>query len=273
MNKKIDNNILEKHADNIRKSILEMAYLAQSAHTGGSLSCVDLLTVLYFSVLKVYPKSPLDSARDRFIFSKAHDCKALYAVLSEKGFFDKNKLKAYEQNGGISGHSTKGILPGVEITAGSLGHGLPIANGIAYAGKIDNKAHRIFAMLSDGECDEGSTWEAILFAGQHKLDNLIVIVDYNKLQGFGRIDEVMDLEPFANKWKDFGWEVKEVDGHNIEKIHNALRVIPFKKGKPSVLIAHTIKGYGGVQKHIDKVSSQYKPPTEEEYKEAINKLL
>jgi transketolase len=120
---------------------------------------------------------------------------------------------------------------------------------------------------------EGSTWEAILFAGQHKLDNLIVIVDYNKLQGFGRIDEVMDLEPFANKWKDFGWEVKEVDGHNIEKIHNALRVIPFKKGKPSVLIAHTIKGYGGVQKHIDKVSSQYKPPTEEEYKEAINKLL
>lgn len=163
-------------------------------------------------------------------------------------------------------------MPGVESSAGSLGHGLSLAVGIAYAKKIDQNPYRVFAMLSDGECDEGSTWEAILFAGHHKLDNLIAIVDYNKLQAFGRISEILTLEPFIDKWKAFGWEVKEVNGHNLQKIEQVFRKIPFKTNRPSVLVAHTIKGYFGIKKHIDQVSSQYKPPTEEEYKQALNDL-
>lgn len=269
----ISKSILEKYADNIRKSVMEMAYNAQSAHTGGSLSCVDLLTVLYFSIMKVNPQKPLDPDRDKFVFSKAHDCKALYAVLAERGYFDKKILSTYEKDGGLPGHSTKQVVPGVEVSAGSLGHGLSIATGMAYVGKIDKKSHRIFAMLSDGECDEGSTWEAVLFAGHHKLDNLIAIIDYNKLQAYGRISEILELEPFVDKWKAFGWEVKEVDGHDVNKIESVLINLPFKKKKPSVLISHTIKGYKGVGRHINKVSSQYKPPTKEEYEDFMKESI
>ena len=260
---------LLKSANNVRKSIMGMAYTAQSAHTGGSLSCVDILTVLYFSIMKINPQKPLDPTRDRLIFSKAHDCKALYAVLAEKSFFNSEKLNTYEMDGGLPGHSTRNIVPGIEASAGSLGHGLSIATGIAYAKKLDKKSQKVFAILSDGECDEGSTWEAILFAGHHKLDNLIAIVDYNKLQAYGRISEVLELEPFADKWKAFGWEVREVDGHNIDGIESILINLPFRKGKPSVLLAHTIKGYLGVKKYVDQVSSQYKPPTEEEYEKVL----
>lgn len=248
---------------------MDMAYVSQSAHIGGSLSCVDILTVLYFSIMKINPKSPDDPSRDWLIFSKAHDCKALYATLSERGFFNSEKLKTYEMNGGLPGHSTRHIVPGVEASAGSLGHGLSVAVGIAYAKKLDKKAQKVFAVLSDGECDEGSTWEAILFAGHHKLSNLVVIVDYNKLQAFGRTSEILELEPFAAKWEAFGWNVKEVDGHDVLKIQKAFKKIPFGKGKPSVLLAHTIKGYLGVKKHVDQVSSQYRPPSEEEYKEVL----
>lgn len=264
--------ILQKHANSVRRSVMDMAYNAQSAHTGGSLSCVDLLVVLYFLIMKINPQKPLYPKRDRFIFSKAHDCKALYSVLAERGYFDKKILTTYETDAGLPGHSTKQVVPGVEVSAGSLGHGLSIATGIAYAGKIDNKSYRVFAMLSDGECDEGSTWEAILFAGHHRLDNLTAIVDYNKIQSFGRTEEILDLEPFAKKWNAFGWEDKEVDGHDVNEIEIVLKKLPFRKGKPSVLIAHTIKGYRGVQKHIDQISSHYKPPTEEEYRKIIKKL-
>lgn len=264
--------ILEKHANSIRREIITMAYEASSAHTGGSLSCVDLLTVLYFSVMKINPKEPFSASRDRFIFSKAHDSKALYAVLAQRGYFDKKTLSKYEMNEGLPGHTTRHVLPGVEMSAGSLGHGLSVAAGIAYIGKIDKKSFRVFAMLSDGECDEGSTWEAILFAGHHKLFNLVAIVDYNKIQSFGRTKEILDLEPFGKKWESFGWGVLEADGHNIAKIESALKIISFEKNKPSVLIAHTIKGYKGVPKYVNEVSSHYKPPTEEEYKEAIKRL-
>ena len=263
---------LERHADNIRKDIITMAYNARSAHSGGSLSCVDLLTVLYFSVMKINPKKPFDENRDRFLFSKAHDIKALYSVLAQRGYFKKVILESYEKNEGLPGHPTIRILPGVEITAGSLGHGLSIGAGMSYVGKLENKKHRVFVMLSDGECDEGSVWEAMLFAGHHKLSNLIAIVDYNKLQSFGRTSEILDLEPFAKKWEAFGWSVKEVNGHNISKIYTALKKIPFVENKPSVLIAHTIKGYKGVPKYVDTVASHYKPPTEEEYRDAIKKL-
>lgn len=274
INKKINSSfLLAKHADEIRKNIIKMAYKAQSAHTGGSLSCVDLLTVLYFSIMRVDPNDPFSKNRDRFIFSKAHDSKALYAVLAERGYFDKKILSKYEKNNGLPGHQTRHVLPGIEVSAGSLGHGLSIAAGIAYSGKLDKKPFRVFSMLSDGECDEGSTWEAILFAGHHKLTNLIAIVDYNKIQSYGRTHEILDLEPFKDKWKTFGWGASEVDGHNILKIETALKTIPIKKNKPSVLICHTIKGYKGVEKYVDTVASHYKPPTEEEYRDAIKNLL
>lgn len=268
-----DKTSLEKHANSIRREILKMAYETKSSHTGGCLSCVDLLTILYFKALRVNPQDPLNPNRDRFIFSKAHASKALYAVLVEKGFFPKEKLSTYERNNGLPGHTARNVVPGVEMSGGSLGHGLSIAAGMAYAGKLNKSVVRVFAMLSDGECDEGSTWEAILFAGHHKLSNLIAVVDYNKIQSFGRTKDILDLEPFRKKWEAFGWGVIEVDGHNMKEIEKVFRKIPFTAGKPSALIAHTIKGYKGVKKHINQVSSHYKPPTKEEYEELLKELL
>lgn len=265
--------LLEEISREVRKDIIKMSFRAKSAHTGGALSCVEILVALYFKIMKVFPKDPENPQRDRLIFSKAHDGKALYAVLCERGFFPKKILEGYESDGGkLPGHSTRHCIPGVEVSAGSLGHGLSMAAGMAYVGKQDKKKFRVFAVLSDGECDEGSTWEAILFAGHHKLDNLIVIVDYNKLQGYGFTKDILGLEPFASKFKSFGWEVKEIDGHNINKIIETLSKLPLKTDKPSVVIAHTIKGLGGVPSHINQISSQYKPPTQEEAHEAVKKL-
>lgn len=260
---------LTKYMKNIRNSIIEMAYRTKSAHLGGSLSCVEILTALYFNIMHVTPENPNNHQRDRLIFSKAHDAMALYAALAERGFISKKVLGSYEMNDGLPGHSTRFCIPGVESTAGSLGHGLSIANGIAYAGKIDKKSYKVFAILSDGECDEGSTWEAILFAGHHKLDNLIAIIDYNKLQSFGFTKDILNLEPLSDKFKNFGWEVKETDGHDIKSIIQSLSKLPFVKNKPSMLIAHTIKGFAGIEKYINTVSSHYKPPTSEEYKDFI----
>lgn len=257
----------------VRKDILSMSFRAQSAHTGGALSCVEILVALYFDFMKVFPNDPHNNKRDRLIFSKAHDCKVLYAVLAQRGFFDKKILESYEQNGGIlPGHSTKDCVSGVEVSAGSLGHGLPIAAGMAYAAKLDKKKHRVFAILSDGECDEGSTWEAILFAGHHKLDNLIAVVDYNKLQGFGYTKDILDLEPFSQRLKNFGWESLEVDGNNIEDLTALFKKLPINGGKPIIVIAHTVKGLGGVPAHINQISSQYKPPTKEEFEDVLKKL-
>lgn len=270
---------IEKNADlnsvanRVRRDILYMSFRAQSAHSGGSLSCVEILVFLYFSIMHIDPKKPEDDKRDRFVLSKAHDAKALFATLAERGFFDKKILEGYEQNDGLlAGHSIRHGVPGVEISAGSLGHGLPIAVGMAYAAKLENKTHRVFALLSDGECDEGTTWESALFASQHQLDNLVAIIDYNKLQGYGRTNEVLDLEPFVQKWQSFNWGVKENNGNDFNDLRSVFKKIPFIKHKPSVVIAHTIKGLGGVPKYIDQVASQYKPPTEEEYKAVINKL-
>lgn len=261
---------LEKIAKAVRKDILIMANRAQSAHVGGALSCVELLTALYFDAMRVYPKDADNSKRDRLIFSKAHDAKALYATLSARGFFDKKILEGYEvDNGLLPGHSTRHCVPGVEASAGALGHGLSMATGMAYVGKQDKKRHKVFAILSDGECDEGSTWEAILFAGHHKLDNLIAIVDYNKLQGVGFTKDILNLEPFAQKWQSFGWETKEIDGHNFNEILAYLKSLPLKKNKPTVIIAHTIKGFGGVPEHMNQVLSQYKAPTDEELKSLL----
>jgi len=267
------NKNLKKIAAEARKNILQMSARAKSAHTGGALSCVEILITLYFKIMHVFPKDPENIHRDRLVFSKAHDAKALYAVLVERGFFDKKILDGYEMNDGLlPGHSTRHCVPGVEVSAGALGHGLSMAAGMAYVGKIDKKDFRVFTILSDGECDEGSTWEAILFSGHHKLDNLIAIVDYNKLQGFGFTKDILDLEPFALKWKSFGWEVREINGHNFPEIIQTLSQVPFVEFKPSIIIAHTIKGLGGAPAHINQVSSQYKPPTPDELTEVLKKL-
>jgi len=264
---------LESVAEQVRKDILYMSFRAQSAHSGGALSCVEILVALYYAVMHINPKKPQSADRDRLIFSKAHDAKALFATLAERGFFPKKILEGYEQNDGLlGGHSVRQCVPGVEMSAGSLGHGLSLAVGVALAGKLDKKDYRTFCVLSDGECDEGATWEAALFAGHHHLDKLVAIIDYNKLQGYGRTKDVLDLEPFGEKWKAFGWSVKEVNGNDIDATVKSLSKIPFSKNKPSLLIAHTIKGLGGVKKYVDQIASQYKPPTEEEYNETI-KLL
>lgn len=264
---------LEKMAKEIRKTIIQMSFKAKSAHTGGSLSCVEILVALYFKIMRVFPDDAENPKRDRLIFSKAHDAKALYAVLCTGGFFPKEILLGYEANGGkLPGHTTRHCVPGVEVSTGSLGHGLSMAAGMAYVGKLNKKKFRVFTILSDGECDEGSTWEAILFSGHHKLDNLIAIVDYNKLQCFGFTKDVLNLEPFLAKWRSFGWEARSIDGHNFNQIIKTLSNLPFKKGKPSVIIANTIKGFGGPLKHVNQISSQFVPPTKEEVNEIINEL-
>lgn len=248
-------------ASRVRFDILTMSYMAQSAHSGGAYSCVEILVALYFSIMRVFPKNANDSRRDRLIFSKAHDAKALYAVLAKRGFFNTKILERYEIDDAVlPGHSTRHVVPGVEVSAGSLGHGLSMAAGSAFA--LRGKSPRVFAILSDGECDEGSTWEAVLFAGHHKLKNLTVIVDYNKLQGYGHTKDILNLEPFADKWKAFGFAVSEVDGHSFSELLGALTK---EHKKPHVVIAHTVKGLGGPKQHVGKVSSQYKPPTKQEY--------
>lgn len=256
----------------IRKKVLKMTYESGTAHIGSSLSVVDILTVLYFKILNIDPQNPWSDQRDRFILSKGHAAAALYAILAQRGFFSEEILNSYCQDGGkLPGHVTRGCASGVEVSAGSLGHGLPMGAGMAIAAKNDEKKCRIFVLMSDGECEEGSVWEAAMFASCHQLDNLISIVDYNKLQAFGRTNEIMALEPLKEKWIAFGWQVKEIDGHNFSEIENSLSKIPFEKGKPSLLIAHTIKGKG-VSFMEDKLESHYKKLTEEEHKQALKEL-
>lgn len=260
-----------KLAKDIRKKIVEMHARSGSSHIGSSLSTVEILISLYFDVLNIDPKNPSLESRDRFILSKGHACSALYATLAARGFFPEKDLDGYTLNEGkLFGHVTRGVA-GVEASTGSLGHGLPIGTGMALAGKHDKKNFRIFVLLSDGECDEGSVWEAALFAPHHKLDNLIAIVDYNKLQAFGRTNEVINLEPFKEKWESFGWSVKEVNGHDFVELANVFSKIPFEKGKPSVIIAHTIKGKG-ISFMEDKLEWHYKSPNEEELRKALEEL-
>lgn len=263
---------LKDVAKKVKISILKMVSRAKTPHVGSSISIIEILTALYFKILKIDPNNPLDPERDRFILSKGHAVAGLYAVLAERGFIRNEQLGEFYVNGGhFPGHATKGDIPGIEASAGSLGHGLPIGVGIALAAKRDGKNHRTFVLLSDGECDEGSTWEAILFAGHHKLDNLVAIIDYNKWQSFGKVKNIMDLEPFAAKWKDFNWSVQEVDGHDIEAVISALAQIPFESSRPSVLIAHTIKGRG-LPSLEDKLESHYLNISHEEVKKIIEEI-
>ncbi|MBF0544816.1 MAG: transketolase [Candidatus Riflebacteria bacterium] len=262
---------LENIARRTRLHCVEMANIGRCSHIGSSLSVIEILISLYASILKVDPKIPEDPTRDRLIISKGHASAAVYAVLAEFGFFPVDWLKTYYQNGSqLSGHVSHKI-PGVEASTGSLGHGLPIAAGMAYSCKLDNSKVRVFGILSDGECDEGSNWEAALFAGHHRLDNLTVIIDYNKIQALGRTDEVLSLEPFKSKWEDFGWNVKEIDGHSFPAILKTLEELPFEIGKPSCLIAHTIKGKG-VSFMENDLLWHYRTPQGKEFEDACLEL-
>ncbi len=256
----------------IRRHCVRMTHRANSSHIGSSLSTADILAVLYGRILQLNPGEPSWPERDRFILSKGHGCAALYAILAECGFFPMDWLETYYQNGSLlAGHATHKNVPGVEVSTGSLGHGLPIATGMALAAKRDGKRHRIFCLLSDGECDEGSTWEPALFAPHHKLDNLVVIIDYNKIQSFGRVKDVINLDPLGEKWHAFGWAVREIDGHDLNAIEKALNAVPFETDRPSCVVAHTIKGKG-ISFMEDKLLWHYRSPRDQELDLALAEL-
>ena len=231
-------------ARRIRIHALRMTSLGGASHVGSIFSCADILAVLYGKTLRLDAANPESSTRDRFVLSKGHAGGGLYAALAECGFFSIEKLLTHYQDGSeLSGHVSH-HLPGVDASTGSLGHGLSIAAGMAYAGRLSNAFHRVFCVLSDGECDEGSTWEAILFASHHRLANMIVIVDYNRIQGIAPVADVLELEPFADKWKAFGWQVHEVDGHDHRGMEELFESLPFAPNQPSCVIARTSKGKG-----------------------------
>ena len=262
----------KKIANDIRKRVLKMTSDAQSSHVGSNFSVIDIVAILYFKILNLDPKNPTWPERDRFILSKGHAGASVYAALAERGFFDKKELETYYKNGSkFSGHVSHKDIPGVELSTGALGHGLLVANGMAFNAKVRKQRHKIFVILSDGECNEGSVWEAALFSGHHKLDNLIVIIDYNKIQCIGRVKEVLDLEPFVDKWKSFGFSVKEVDGHNHNSLEECLLEAKKTKGKPTCIIAHTIKGKG-VSFMEDDILWHFRSAQGEEYERALKEL-
>lgn len=255
----------------IRRHVLKMTH-RKGSHIGSCYSIADLLAVLYADTLRVNPQEPAWADRDRFILSKGHGCAALYAALAERGYFPLSWLDDFYENGShLPSHATHWGAPGVEASTGSLGHGLALSAGMAIAGKRDGKTYRAFVLLSDGECDEGSTWEAALFAGFQHLDNLVAIVDYNQIQSLGRVKDVLDLEPFAAKWAAFGWRVREIDGHNINAITETFASVPFEAGKPSCILAHTVKGKG-VSFMEDKLLWHYRAPNDEEFQNATLEL-
>ncbi len=259
-------------ANLIRRHTLQMANLGGTSHIGSIFSMADIVSVLYGGILNVQPSNPDWHERDRFLLSKGHAGAGVYAVLAELGFFPVKKLQTHCQNGSdLSGHVSHKGVPGVEFSTGSLGQGLSIGTGMAYSAKLDKEAQRCFVLMSDGECDEGSVWEAIMFAAHHKLDNLVAIVDYNKLQSLTTVSATLGLEPFALKWRSFGWHVEEVDGHDHEQLHHLLGRVPFATDKPSCIIAHTVKGKG-VSFMENSVLWHYRTPKGDEYTAALKEL-
>lgn len=261
----------EKLALALRKHVLRMTGGSGASHIASCYSLADIMAVLYGDIANVDPQNPKWEGRDRIYLSKGHAAAVFYAALAEKGFFPVEELETYYRNGSrLMGHISHKV-PGAEFSTGSLGHGTPVATGAALAGKMDGKDHRVFALLSDGECDEGSTWEAAMFAGHHKLDNFVVIVDYNKIQSLKTTKETLDLEPFTDKWRSFGWEVEEVDGHDHGAMKAVLSALPFKKGKPNCVIAHTIKGKG-VSFMEHSVLWHYRSAKGDEFEAAMKEL-
>lgn len=257
-------------ANKMRKNILKMIHSANSGHPGGSLSAVEIVTYLYFKEMNI--DSPNDENRDKFILSKGHGAPVLYSVLMEKGFIGKELMSTLRQiDSKLQGHPDMKKLPGVEASTGSLGQGLSIANGIALANKLDNKKSRVFALLGDGEVQEGMVWEAAMLAAHYNLDNLTAILDHNGLQIDGRNDDVMKVEPLDKKWESFGWHVIKADGHDFKSLENAFEERKKITGQPTIIIAETIKGKG-VSFMEDKSGWHGKAPNDEELATALNEL-
>lgn len=257
-------------ASEIRKTILNLIYKTKSPHIGPSFSIVEILVALYFNYLNVSRSSPLDPERDRFILSKGHACATLYAVLHEIGFLSKEDIHGFAINGGIlEQHPNRSLNYGIEVSTGSLGHGLSIGAGMALSGKIDNKQYKVCVLLGDGELNEGSIWESIMFAGHHKLNNLIAFVDCNKIQALGCTKDIIDWMHLGEKWESFGWNVQEIDGHCFKQIFRALG--SSSSEKPNLVILNTIKGKG-VSFMENQLLWHYRAPDSKEYELALKEL-
>jgi len=263
---------LKSIAAQIRGTIIDMSYNARAAHLGSSLSCVDILVAAYWTALNIDPGNSSDPERDRFILSKGHAAAAFFATLAHRGFFPNELLATFGKPGSfLEEHPTPGCAPGVEAATGSLGHGLSLALGMSLAGRIQRQPYRIISLLSDGECNEGSVWEAAMFASSHCLDNVVAIVDFNKWQATGRSCEIMGLEPLADKWRTFGWSAYEIDGHDMQALVDTLKNFPDGSGKPIAVIAHTVKGKG-VSFMEDDNNWHYRIPTSEEVMQSKKEL-
>jgi transketolase len=266
-----DVGVLER-ARRIRRTSLRMVHQARMGHPGGDLSCADILAVLFFHVLRLHPESPRDPGRDRFVLSKGHASAALYATLAERGFFPPADLDTYMRPlSQLNGHPDRNKVPGVEANTGPLGHGLPIAVGMALAAKLDGAAWRTFALTGDGELQEGSNWEASMSAAHFRLDNLTVIVDRNRLQQGDATEKTVALEPLAERWRAFGWAVVEVDGHDVDALIKVFDDLPAETGRPTCVIARTNKGRG-VSFIEDRVEWHHRVPTDEELAAALLEL-
>ena len=263
---------LKKTAKEMRKIIIKTSENAAQGHVAPAFSAIETGVALYFHIMKLDPKNPKWEDRDRFLLSAGHKCLISYVALAMLGFYPMEVLDTFDQFGStLGGHPIYEKCSGVDASTGSLGHGLPLGVGMAIAGKRDKKDYRVFVMMGDGECDEGTVWEGAMAASKYKLDNLVGIVDYNKLSVDGLISEVMPLEPFADKWRSFGWECREIDGHNMEEVVSTLEKIPFKEGKPSMIIAHTIKGKG-VSFITNKLEWHMRAPTKKEAVAALDEI-
>ncbi len=259
-------------ANDIRIEIIEQVYNANSGHPGGSLSCADILAVLYFNQMNIDSENPNAKGRDRFVLSKGHCAPALYATLARKGYFDKELLKGFRKvESNLQGHPDMKKVPGVDMSTGSLGQGLSAAVGMAIGSKMEHEGYRVYCLLGDGELEEGQVWEAAMSASKNKLDNLCAIVDYNTLQIDGNVEEVAGLIDIKEKFESFGFNVIEVNGHDIEALIHAFNSAKHQKDMPSVIIAHTIKGKG-VSFMEGKAEWHGKAPNQEQYEEAINEL-
>jgi transketolase len=263
---------LKEMAKKLRRHVITMIATAGSGHPGGSLSAADIITALYFRILRHNPENPQWPDRDRFILSKGHAAPILYAALAETGYLPLSELTTLRKlDSRLQGHADRNFTPGVEMSAGSLGMGLSFGIGVALAAKLDSKNYRTYVLLSDGECEEGQTWEAVLSTADFKLDNITAIVDYNGIQLSGRICDIMDLEPFARKWQAFGWHTIDIDGHDLDEILSSCQEAEKMKDKPTVIIAHTIKGKG-VSFMENNIAFHGKAPTWEEAERALKEL-
>jgi transketolase len=263
---------LRAHAARVRRDVLRLSYQAQTGHIGSSLSCADLMSAAFFHFLRLDPKNPSWSDRDRFLMSKGHACVPLYSCLAEIGHLPREVAEAYGVEGGPLGHHPKkNAAFGIEFGTGSLGHGLSIGNGMALTAKATGRAWRTVVMMSDGEQGEGTVWEAAGFAAHHRLDNVLGIVDFNKMQALGNTHEILGLEPLDSRWRAFGWSVRRLDGHDMGAIVDALDAFPFEPGKPSMIIADTVKGKG-VSFMEGSLLWHYRCPDAKEFEAAMREL-